>query len=82
MDWTRAFGEIESFSVISTIDISSTDAQHSSVQQWEGWATLGTHSLHQLVSCGGASDPCEQTGSASSPQIIHIVQATLLLPHS
>jgi hypothetical protein len=48
--------------VISTIIICSTDAQHSSVQQWEG---PGTHSLYQLVSCWGASDEREQTGSAS-----------------
>ena len=77
MDWTRVFGEIESFSVLSTINISSTDAQHSSVQQWEGLVTLDNHSQRQLVTCGGAGDECVQTGSPPSPPpIIHIAQAT------
>jgi hypothetical protein len=59
LDCTKVFGQIESFLMISTINISSTDAQCSSVQQWEGCAPP---SLHQLVSYRGASDECGQIG--------------------
>jgi hypothetical protein len=39
--------------------------------------------LHQLMSGGGASDECVQTGSTLAPPlIIHIAQGILLLPRS
>jgi hypothetical protein len=77
VEWTRVFREIESFSVISTIHISSTDEHHSSVQQWEGHPTPGTHNL-VYISWWAAGEQAMRVSRQAPSLIIHIEKVTLL----